>query len=90
MKFITALLLPFVLSGCFFIWIPGSVVRAAGDGFTGAEGSHCVGQAAKVGDTITMPEGKIGTVRSLSGPSSYCINPARPIRALLEEVPSTK
>lgn len=84
MKLIAALLLPFSLSGCFFIWIPGSVIRAASDGLTGAEGSHCVSESVQVGYVLPLPDGRMGTVKSLSGRSRYCTIPARPIRALIE------
>jgi hypothetical protein len=71
------------LSGCFFIWIPGSVVSKISDSVTGSEGEHCVGTAAKVGDVLTAPNGEMMTVKSLSGTSSRCQDANKPIRALL-------
>lgn len=71
------------LAGCFFFWIPGSVVKGVGDALTGASGEHCVGRGAKVGDRITLPDGRVGTVQSLSGTSVYCERPEHPIRAAL-------
>jgi len=70
------------LQGC-FVWIPGSVISSVSDSITGSEGSHCVGANAKVGDTIRLPGGGRGTVKSLSGTSVRCTNPEQPIRALL-------
>jgi hypothetical protein len=71
------------LSGCWFIFIPGSVTAAVSDSITGAEGSNCVGVNAKVGDKIRLPGGGVGTVKSLSGTSMRCTQPELPIRALL-------
>ena len=71
------------LSGCFFVFIPGSVMQKVSDGITGAEGEHCVSRAAKVGDKIRLPDGKTATVQSLSGTSVRCTNESMPIRAAL-------
>lgn len=70
------------LQGCFFVFIPGSVMAAASDKITGAEGDHCVSDQAKVGDKITI-NGQHFTVKSLSGTSSRCQQAIYPIRALL-------
>lgn len=72
----------FSVQGC-FVWIPGSVISSVSDSITGSEGSHCVGANTKVGDTIRLPGGGRGTVKSLSGTSVRCTNPEQPIRALL-------
>lgn len=72
------------LSGCFFIWIPGSLIRAVSDGITGAKGEHCVARTAQVGDKISVYGVGLGTVKSLSGESVRCTNPVHPIRAELE------
>lgn len=79
------LLLPAVLllQGCWFVFIPGSVIGAVTDSLTGAEGSHCVGAGVKVGDTVRMPGNGRATVKSLSGTSTRCQDPAMPIRAML-------
>jgi hypothetical protein len=71
------------LGGC-FIFIPGSLIQAASDGITGAEGNHCVPSSAKVGDRISMPYGGSGEIKSLSGTSIRCSDPQRPIRARIE------
>ncbi len=63
------------LQGCWFIFIPGSVIGAVSDSVTGAVGSNCVGANAKVGDNIRLQGGGIGTVKSLSGTSTRCTNP---------------
>lgn len=72
------------LAGCWFVFIPGSLIKAVGDGITGAEGEHCVGRSAKVGDRITLPDGRTLTVKSLSGTSVYCTREEHPIRAALQ------
>lgn len=69
------------LGGCFFVFIPGSVMAKASDAVTGASGEHCVGRGAKVGDKIVMADGKLGTVQKLSGESMGCSNASMPIRA---------
>lgn len=68
----------------FFFFIPGSVVRGISDGITGARGNICVRDGLKVGETINSPAGNTATIKSLSGTSSICANPALPIRAELE------
>lgn len=71
------------LQGCWFVYVPGSMVSALSDSLTGAEGAHCVGPAAKVGDRVRLPGGGYGTVVSLSGTSIRC-DDAHPVRALLQ------
>lgn len=78
-------LVPAVLSlqACWFVFIPGSLVQAASDKVTGAEGSHCITAHSQVGDTIALPDGSQWVVESTSGTSSRCTNPQLPIRAKL-------
>lgn len=76
-------LLALGLQGCWFVFIPGSVISAASDAVTGAEGNNCVPETAKVGTRITVPNQPTGIVKSLSGKSSRCTDPRFPIRALL-------
>ena len=78
-----AILCVMPLTGCFFVFIPGSLIQKVSDGMTGAEGEHCVSRAAKVGDRINLPGGKYATVQSLSGTSVRCTNQEMPIRAAL-------
>lgn len=84
MKTIALLGVASLLSGCFFVYIPGSVIGAATDAISGADGEHCVGAAEKVGGRITIPAVGTGTIKSLSGTSSRCTDPRFPIRARLE------
>ena len=72
-----------LLSGCLFVVIPVGAIEAAGEALTGSEGAHCVWESVKVGDTLPRREGGTWTVKSLSGLSSRCKDPAKPIRALL-------
>lgn len=72
-----------LLQGCWFVFIPGSLMAAVSDGITGAEGNHCVSAGAKVGDKVKMPGGGVATVKSLSGTSVRCQQPELPIRAML-------
>jgi len=73
-----------LLQGCFFFFIPGSVIDRASDSMTGAEGQNCVSVNAKIGDSVRLPNGQMGTIKSLSGETTRCKNPALPIRALVE------
>lgn len=68
----------------FFFFIPGSVTGAITDAITGDKGENCVGSNTKVGDTIRMPDGSYGTVKSLSSSSSSRCTNNQPIRALIE------
>ena len=71
------------LQGCFFLFIPGSVVSAASDAITGSSGSNCVSTNAKVGDHVRMSDGVVKQVKSLSGTSTRCQDSNLPIRAEL-------
>ncbi len=82
-KLILLFVLTLPVQACFFIYIPGSVISGVSDALTGAEGTHCVGANAKVGDKVRLPGGGVGTIKSLSGTSVRCTNPDIPIRALL-------
>ena len=84
MRLTLVVALSMCLQGCWFVFIPGSVVSSVSDSMTGAEGSHCVGPNAKVGDRIKLAGGAYGTVVSLSGTSMRCTQDAYPIRALLQ------
>jgi hypothetical protein len=71
-------------ASAWFIFIPGGLITAAVDKAQGVEGDHCVNVLARVGDKISLPGGRSGTIRSLSGTSSRCANPSIPIRARLD------
>lgn len=78
---ITALCLP--LSGC-FVFIPGSVVGAVSDAFTGDRGEHCVPRGTKVGQRINLGFNRIGVVEYVSETaSSRCRDPLMPMRAAI-------
>lgn len=79
-----ALALTTQFAGCWFVFIPGSLMTAAADALTGSEGDHCVGREAKVGDTVTTPTGAKAVVKSISGASGRCTDPAWPIRAAVQ------
>lgn len=72
-----------LLQGCWFVFIPGSLIDATADAITGAEGRHCVSERATVGDYINLTDGTRWKVESLSGTSTRCQHPAHPIRAKL-------
>jgi hypothetical protein len=82
MKTITALLLTLPLSGCWFIYIPGSAIDAVADGLSGAKGNGCVQEYMQVGGRVRMPNGGMGTVKYIDGPSYRCSS-LTPIRALV-------
>lgn len=84
MRTVVILGLTLSLQGCWFVYVPGSLMSSMSDSMTGAEGSHCVGPGAKVGDRIRLPGGGYGTVTSLSGTSVRCTQEAYPIRAMLQ------
>lgn len=67
------------LQGCFFVYLPGSVVGGVSDALTGSFGNRCIAPNVKVGDQI-MADGKLATVDRISGPSGRCSEPS-PIRA---------
>ena len=82
-RLLIAALLPLLLSGCWFVFIPGSVTSAISDSITGDKGEHCVSRGAAPGDTVRMPGGGQARVLSLSGESIRCSQPEHPIRAEL-------
>ncbi len=72
------------LQGCWFVFIPGSVVSSVSDSLGGYEGQNCVPREAKVGDKIRLlSNGGMGTVMKLEGESSRCKDTNMPIRALI-------
>jgi hypothetical protein len=74
------------LAGCFAVIpipIPGAIAGRIGDAMTGAEGEHCVRVDAAPGDVLTGPAGR-AVVVSVSGLSSRCTDPAKPVRARLQ------
>jgi hypothetical protein len=77
------LCLSLTLSGCWFVFIPGSMIQAIGDGITGDKGDNCVGPNAKAGDRVRTPGGGGATIVSVHGTSMRCQKPELPIRALL-------
>ena len=86
-RLLAALLCLLSLQGCWFVFIPGSVTGAISDSITGAEGASCVTTAVTVGDSVRLPDGSTGIIKSLSGTSTRCTDPSKPIRALI--VPTT-
>lgn len=66
------------LQGCFFIWIPGSLIDSAVHGGT----PYCVGEHTKVGDTISLIEGGSVVIKKLKGHSSRCKTRELPILAV--------
>ena len=83
MKTLLVVLTCLALQGCWFVFIPGSLINAVSDSLTGSEGSHCIVATARVGDVIKLTNGSSGVVKSLSGTSVRCTDPAYPVRALL-------
>ena len=73
-----------VRANAFFFFVPGQVVGAIGDAITGAKGDMCVKEGANVGDVLKSTAGNTGVIKSLSGASGRCRNPATPIRAEIE------
>jgi hypothetical protein len=67
----------------FFFFLPGNATGAIADAITGDKGENCVGPNTKVGDTVRLPDGSYGTIKSLSGTSSRCTSKL-PVRALIE------
>lgn len=51
---------------------------------TGSEGSNCVSSNAKVGDSVRLPSGRAGTIKSLFGISARCTNQNIPILAQVD------
>jgi len=69
------------LAGCWFVFIPGSLIAHASDSITGDSGEHCVSRSVQPGQTIRLTTGQTGTVQSVSGVSVRCPDAAYPIRA---------
>lgn len=88
MRLIIVLVMIFPLSGCWFIFIPGSAMDAIGDAMAGHRGNTCVSATAYEGQTIIMPNGKSGTLIKLEGESRRCTQPHLPIRAIVEFQPA--
>ena len=80
MKFTLAIAATLLLQGCWFVFIPGSVIQAVGDSVTGSFGNYCVSSSAVAGNKVRTPGGGTATVDKISGPSNRCPE-ATPIRA---------
>lgn len=80
MKAILSASLCVLLSGCWFVYIPGSAIQAVSDGITGSFGNACIGIGATEGGKVRTPGGGSATVIKISGPSIRCQEPT-PIRA---------
>lgn len=82
------LLLGFIPSAhaWFFIYIPTSLLSKVGEAISGAEGDHCVSESTAVGSRVRLANGTTVQVKSLSGTSSRCTDPSKPIRAMLEPI----
>lgn len=78
MRIILAVFLCLSLNGCFFFYIPGSVI----DAMTGQVGNNCIPEGVKEGDSIRLPDGTMAKVKRISGPSNRC-KADKPIRAEL-------
>lgn len=68
------LLLPIQAHAWWIFWMPGDLF---------SKGNNCVSVTAKVGDRLRAPDGRIGVVKSLHGPSERC-STAMPFRAYIE------
>ena len=77
----SVLLLVFPLQGCFFLYVPGSLIDKVADGLSGAEGNMCVSESAYVGGRVRNDR-LSGTVEKLEGKSRRCSDPT-PIRAVV-------
>lgn len=69
------------LAGCWFVFIPGSLIAHASDAITGDSGEHCVSRSVSPGQTIKLTTGQTEKVQSVSGASVRCQDSAYPIRA---------
>ena len=78
---VAALVMP--LGGCFFFYIPGSVIESIGDSLSGTTGKNCVSESSSVGSPVKMSDGRIGKIQKIEGISGRCQNPALPIRAVV-------
>lgn len=87
MRTVLLLLCTTQLAGCWFVFIPGSMISGIADSLGGYEGRHCIGESAKVGDRIKFTNGSTGVVKKLEGPSSRCQG-QWPIRALVHLDPA--
>ena len=68
------------LTGC-VAYIPGAAIDGIHDTLTGEKGKYCVAPHVQPGEQIRLANGTTGKVMSLSGKSTRCPDPQRPIRA---------
>jgi hypothetical protein len=64
---------------------PANPVLADVEEVSDSQGNRCVATTATIGTQIKMPNGKIGSVRTLYGASPRCSNPVTPVLADVEE-----
>jgi hypothetical protein len=85
-KIIALLLLTIPLSGCLAVLLPISLGLQTAAFTMGFENlpKYCVTTGNNVGDRVSLPGGKMGTIEKLHGPYSNCTN-IRPIGATITE-----
>jgi len=73
MRLAIVVLLASTLQGCFFFYIPGSMLSGGGN--------TCATEAVAEGGRIKHADGRVGTVSKLYGRSERCQDGRRPILA---------
>lgn len=70
-----------VLSGCWFVYIPGSLFQSDAD----PAANTCISEGQFVGDKIKhLATGKTGVVQKVYGKSSRCAQASHPYLAAVE------
>lgn len=70
------------IAGCWFIFVPGSVI----DRLTGNTGNMCVTDAATVGNVVRKTDGTTVKVVAIAGASTRCTDARWPILATGQEM----
>ncbi len=68
----------------FYFYGPGAEGGRVGEALPDMRDDYCVSSTASVGDVLKGPNGTTATIKSLSGISSRCANPALPVLAVFE------
>lgn len=72
-----------LLYGCSSTIIPGKLIDNSESTIAGDEKAYCVAPHARVGNSVSLPDGRLARIKSLSSESAQCKDPDKPLYALV-------
>lgn len=72
-----------LMYGCSNTVIPGNVIETNNNAISSDDKAYCVAPYASVGNSVSLPDGSLARIKSLSRESSKCKDPDTPVYALV-------